>query len=94
MYFMYTYMYMYMYMRCLRKIIHIVPVFSGLVVVPGAAGGQILGGLIPKWLKLRMRGLLLQCLVCGVLSIFLSGQFLLRCSTPDIAGVTVDYWNG
>ena len=41
-----------------------------------------------------MRGLLMQSFICCFISIFLSGQFLLRCSTPDIAGVTVDYWNG
>ena len=61
--------------------------------VPGAAGGQILGGLIPKWLNLKIRGLIMQCVITGSIGLLLSVQFLLRCQTPAIAGVTVPYFN-
>ena len=66
---------------------------AGIVVVPGAAGGQVLGGLIPKWLNLKMRGLIMQSLICSLVAVALSFQFLLKCSTPSIAGVTVEYFN-
>ena len=66
----------------------------GLLFVPGAAGGHLLGGLIPKWLSLRMRGLLILCSICSALNACLSSLFLLRCDMASIAGVTVPYYNG
>ena len=66
---------------------------AGAVVIPGAAGGQLLGGLVPRWLNLKLRGLLLQCAICAFLSWLLVFQFLLRCEMPKIAGLSVPYFN-
>ena len=61
--------------------------------MPGAAIGHVLGGFIPKWLNLKLRGLILQCAVgCGV-TLALSFTFMFRCEMQHIAGVTVPYFN-
>ena len=64
---------------------------TGAIIVPGVAGGQILGGIIPRVLNLRMRGLLIQCALNAGLGVLLSGFALLRCDTVPIAGVTSPY---
>ncbi len=65
--------------------------FPGCVIVPSAAVGQVLGGLIARWRRLQVRGLLIQCAVgCGLAGL-LSLVFLLKCDLPKIAGVTVSY---
>ena len=46
-----------------------------------------------KALGLRMRGLVMQSLICSVLAVGLCFEFLLRCDTIPIAGVTVPYFN-
>lgn len=63
----------------------------GMLAVPGAVGGQLLGGLLPKWLNLKMRGLLLLCAGCSAFSVVTVLAFLLRCQMPLIAGVTAPY---
>lgn len=66
---------------------------SGIVVIPGAAGGEILGGLVPKLLNSRLRGLLTQCIICIALGLALVFQFLLRCDMAKISGISVPYFN-
>ena len=61
--------------------------------IPGAAGGQLLGGLVPKILNLKLRGLLVQCVTCAGIGFLLTFQFLLRCQMPKIAGLSVQYFN-
>lgn len=64
---------------------------SGAIFIPGAAGGVLLGGLTPKWLKSEVRGLLLQCLVCSLTVLVLSFAFLVRCESTPFAGITQPY---
>ena len=61
--------------------------------VPAATFGHILGGLIPRWLNLRVRGLIIQALICNGLTVVLAFQVLLKCDMPNIAGINVDYSN-
>ena len=63
------------------------------MVVPAAAGGQVFGGLIPRLLKLRVRGLITQSLVASLVGVVSVTAFLNRCETARIAGVTVPYFN-
>lgn len=66
---------------------------SGVVVVPGAAGGHFLGGLLPKLLNLRIKGLMLFLILCSVLGIVFFPIFMLTCDMPEITGVNVHYFN-
>ena len=66
---------------------------SGVVVVPGAMGGHILGGVIPRCLGLRIKGLLGMLIVCTALGIIIFPLFMLTCDMPDIAGINVNYFN-
>ena len=66
---------------------------TGAVLVPAAAIGQILGGLIARRLKLKLRGLLIQLIITSVGTCVIAPVLLLRCPTPPIAGVFVDYYN-
>ena len=66
---------------------------TGALVVPGAAGGQILGGLIPRWFKLQIRGMMIQNVVCGTLGLALVFCLLLKCDAVDIAGVHIPYFD-
>jgi hypothetical protein len=63
------------------------------MVVPGAAGGQLLGGIVPKCMKMRLPGLLKTMILCSFVGIFLSIAILMKCSMPEIAGVNVAYFN-
>ena len=45
-------------------------------------------------LKLRMKGLAMQSFICSALAVALAFQFLLKCDTVAIAGVTEPYLNG
>jgi organic anion transporter 4A/organic anion transporter 4C len=64
------------------------------VAVPGAAGGQLVGGLICKKWKLKVRGMLrLNVIVC-IIALFLDAVIWIRCDLEDIAGVSVGYFKG
>ena len=67
---------------------------TGAIIVPGVAGGQVIGGIIPKVFDFKMRGLLTQCVINTGLGLLLSGVALLRCDTVAIAGLTVPYEAG
>ena len=66
------------------------PLLGG-VILPAAAVGQVLGGLVARWRRLQVRGLLIQAAVGCALAGLLSPVFLLKCDQPKIAGVTVSY---
>ncbi|KAI8503084.1 sodium-independent organic anion transmembrane transporter [Branchiostoma belcheri] len=65
----------------------------GFVVVPGAAGGNILGGVIMKWMKLKCRGMLRLCIILGGVCLALYLVFLVQCPNTPFAGVTQRYTN-
>ena len=67
--------------------------FTGVIIIPTATFSFIIGGLIPKWLKLRIKGLLAQSLIFCVSATVLVFQFLLKCQIPKIAGISVPYYN-
>lgn len=68
--------------------------YIGLVAVPGAAGGQFVGGIICKKMKLKVKGMLrLNVIVC-ILALLLDAVVWVRCDLEDIAGVTVGYNQG
>ncbi|XP_066269957.1 solute carrier organic anion transporter family member 4C1-like isoform X2 [Branchiostoma lanceolatum] len=66
----------------------------GFVVVPGAAGGNILGGVIMKFFKLKCRGMLRLCIILGGVCLALYLVFLVQCPNIPFAGVTQRYTNG
>ncbi len=61
--------------------------------VPGAACGSFVGGTVAKCLDLKVSGLLRMCIICVMLILGLVLGFLLRCSDPQVVGVTVPYHN-
>ncbi|XP_022286828.2 solute carrier organic anion transporter family member 4C1-like isoform X2 [Crassostrea virginica] len=69
-------------------------ILGGLVAVPGAAGGQFIGGIICKKWKLKVKGMLrLNVIVC-ILALLLDAVVWIRCDLEDIAGVNVGYGQG
>ncbi|XP_048780929.2 solute carrier organic anion transporter family member 4C1-like isoform X3 [Ostrea edulis] len=69
-------------------------ILGGLIAVPGAAGGQFVGGMICKRWKLKVRGMLrLNVIVC-VIALLLDAVIWVRCDLQDIAGVSVGYVKG
>ncbi|XP_062608330.1 solute carrier organic anion transporter family member 4C1-like isoform X1 [Saccostrea cucullata] len=67
-------------------------ILAGVVAVPGAAGGQFVGGIICKKWKLKVQGMLrLNVIVC-IMALLLDGVVWVRCDLEDIAGVNVGYF--
>ncbi|KAH3750801.1 hypothetical protein DPMN_185335 [Dreissena polymorpha] len=66
----------------------------GLITVPGAGGGMLLGGFIVKRGKLKCRGIIRLNMVCATLGLLISAVFWLQCPTQSIAGVSTDYVTG
>lgn len=68
--------------------------YIGLIAVPGAAGGQFVGGIICKKWKLKVKGMLrLNVIVC-IIALLLDAVVWVRCDLEDIAGVTIGYNQG
>lgn len=67
--------------------------FEGFLAVPGAAGGNFVGGFLIRCLKLKIRGQLRACVVLSLICALLVLSFLMRCSDIYIAGVTSPYNN-
>ncbi|KAK3087766.1 hypothetical protein FSP39_010363 [Pinctada imbricata] len=66
-------------------------ILAGIIAVPGAAGGQFVGGLICKRMNLKVQGMIrLNIIVCFV-AMVLDAVVWVRCDLEDIAGVTVHY---
>ena len=65
-----------------------------MLVVPGAAGGEFLGGLVTRLLRLKVKGMLRMCallsLIVGLFAILL---VVIGCESPPLAGVNVQYFN-
>ena len=61
--------------------------------VPAAIIGQILGGLIPKWGKFKVRGLIVQTAVMAAAVALLVPFSILYCDIPTMAGLNVDFQN-
>ena len=68
--------------------------YPGGLAVPGAAGGQFLGGLICKLAKLKIRGMLKLCMGLCMCCLLFVLPILAYCSTTAVAGVTVTYLTG
>ena len=65
--------------------------FSGAIIVPSIAVGQVVGGMIPKFFNLHMKGLLAQCTINSIVGAFFSAGVLLRCASSPTTGVTLPY---
>ncbi|KAL3892413.1 hypothetical protein ACJMK2_004623 [Sinanodonta woodiana] len=68
-------------------------ILTGIVVVPGAAGGNFVGGLVCKCLKLKVKGMTRVSFIgCLLTSLFFAVLFL-RCEQSKMAGVNHQYSN-
>ncbi|KAK3587445.1 hypothetical protein CHS0354_007936 [Potamilus streckersoni] len=63
----------------------------GIISVPGAGGGMLLGGYIVKRRKLKCVNIIRMNLLADVIALLCGCIFLLQCSTQSIAGVTTPY---
>ena len=61
--------------------------------VGGGISGQILGGLIPRWGKMKVRGMLISSVVVGYSGTALCLCLLLHCPSTAMAGVDRPYTN-
>ncbi|CAH1251560.1 SLCO4C1 [Branchiostoma lanceolatum] len=68
-------------------------ILSGAAIVPGAALGSLIGGVLMKKLKLTCRGMLKLCVVFSVCAMACLLVFLLRCPNVPFSGVTQAYGN-
>ncbi|XP_013383827.1 solute carrier organic anion transporter family member 4C1, partial [Lingula anatina] len=66
---------------------------TGFVAVPGAAGGQLLGGIISSKMKLKVKGMLKLSMTACVMAALLAASFWISCETPSVFGVDIPYPN-
>eukprot|EP00300_Choanocystis_sp_HF-7_P015099 c18934_g1_i4.p1 GENE.c18934_g1_i4~~c18934_g1_i4.p1 ORF type:complete len:716 (+),score=135.27 c18934_g1_i4:86-2149(+) len=66
-------------------------VTTGLIVIPGAAGGIILGGYLVKRLNLTFVSTAKFCVVCSILSTVFTSCTLVGCNILPVAGVNSPY---
>ncbi|XP_048259145.1 solute carrier organic anion transporter family member 4C1-like [Haliotis rufescens] len=66
----------------------------GIVTVPGAGGGMILGGYLVKRLDLKCRGILRLCAASAAVSLLLAPSFLAWCEDTPLSGITTSYQAG
>jgi hypothetical protein len=59
--------------------------------VPGAAGGQFIGGLVCKRWKLRIQGMLRLNIILCVAAMLLDTVVWIRCPEDTVAGVNTQY---
>ncbi len=71
--------------------LYLVPLSSGLVIVPAAATGQLLAGVICKCGNLRVRQMLRLCVGATVLTIVFITGIMVHCPADQLAGVNVPY---
>ena len=64
---------------------------GGLMAVPGAAGGQFIGGLVCKRWKLRIQGMLRLNIILCVAAMLLDTVVWIRCPEDTVAGVNTQY---
>ncbi|XP_052697071.1 solute carrier organic anion transporter family member 4A1-like isoform X2 [Crassostrea angulata] len=63
----------------------------GIITIPGSGGGMLLGGYIPKKLKLRCRGIIRLCFICMAICLLFSPTFLINCPDQPISGLDTPY---
>ena len=63
----------------------------GIIAVPGAAGAQLVGGLIARKMKLKLRGMLKGCVLASSLVAITTCVYLSRCESAHIAGIDRNY---
>ncbi|XP_046377706.2 solute carrier organic anion transporter family member 4A1-like isoform X2 [Haliotis rufescens] len=63
----------------------------GVITVPGAGGGMLLGGYIVKKMDLKCRGIIRLSMTVCCIALVVGGLFLIQCPKPKMAGVTVQY---
>uniref|UniRef100_K1RCR9 Solute carrier organic anion transporter family member n=1 Tax=Magallana gigas TaxID=29159 RepID=K1RCR9_MAGGI len=63
----------------------------GIVTVPGAGGGMLLGGLLVKKLKLKVRGIIRMDLIVAIIALIFGCLFFIQCPKMQMAGVTSEY---
>lgn len=59
--------------------------------VPGAGGGMLLGGLLVKKLKLKVRGIIRMDLIVAIIALIFGCLFFIQCPKMQMAGVTSEY---
>lgn len=59
--------------------------------VPGAGGGMLLGGLLVKKLKLKVRGIIRMDLIVAIIALIFGCLFFIQCPQMQMAGVTSEY---
>jgi hypothetical protein len=67
--------------------------FPGLIVIPGAGGAEILGGYLPRRLKLGVRGMIRLGLIFLVLAAFSLPILLAMCDVATMPGINQVYRN-
>ncbi|XP_071854717.1 solute carrier organic anion transporter family member 4A1-like [Apostichopus japonicus] len=68
-------------------------IFAGVVVIPSALGGVLLGGFLVKWFNWAFRGTIRFVVSALVLSWLMMLILLVNCPNIAFAGVTVQYGN-
>ncbi|XP_071143715.1 solute carrier organic anion transporter family member 4C1-like isoform X2 [Mytilus edulis] len=64
---------------------------GGLMAVPGAAGGQFIGGLVCKRWKLKIQGMLRLNIIVCIAAMILDTVVWIRCPEDSVAGVNIQY---
>ncbi|XP_012943551.1 solute carrier organic anion transporter family member 4A1 [Aplysia californica] len=81
--------------KLFRELFHVnitkAGMFMGVITVPGAGGGMLLGGYVVKKLQLRCAGIIKLCGLVTGLSLLLAPSFLTRCPDVVFAGVSEPY---
>ena len=65
--------------------------FTGLIAVPAACLGEIIGGLIVKRYNMNLKQVLKLSIVFSFLSLALAPIYLAKCPNANLAGVTTGY---
>lgn len=64
---------------------------GGLMAVPGAAGGQFIGGLVCKRWKLKIQGMIRLNIIVCITAMVLDSLVWIRCPEDIVAGVNIQY---
>ncbi len=68
-------------------------VFSGIISIPGAGGGLILGGFIIKRFQMSVSTILKWQTIFNVLTLTTIFMFFINCNPLDFAGINTPYIN-
>ena len=66
---------------------------AGVVIVPGAAIGQILGGVVLKRWKFKVRGTLRFIVIVIMIALLSKAAFFIRCDQDKLVGWNTPYEN-